>query len=146
MVQIQPTMEKSMYDICQMHDMQRMEADVIYKAFFSRDTSELDKMLQEIHEITVSKISNLSTTYRKLTDRTIRSDARIAKHAYLLFGLYLTPEYARTLVEPTPRVDPVKFRKYYSVEIPKMCNNWFNGIYTSLQEFVEDARTTYIIM
>jgi len=122
-----------------------MESDVLYKAFFHRDTAELDKMIDEIIRITKTNISGLSKTYYELSERTMNDDARISKHAYLLFGLYLTPEYAKTLLEPKPIVNPVRFRHFYTVELPKLCNQWLNGVFMSLQEFVEEARTVYVI-
>jgi hypothetical protein len=138
-------MSESIYDLFEAHDFQRMESDVLYKAFFHRDTSELDKMIDEIIRITKTNISGLSKTYYELSERTMNDDARISKHAYLLFGLYLTPEYAKTLLEPKPIVNPVRFRHFYTVELPKLCNQWLNGVFMSLQEFVEEARTVYVI-
>lgn len=138
-------MSESIYDVFEAHDLQRMESDVLYKAFFHRDTSELDKMIDEIIRITKTNISGLSKTYHELSERTMNDDARISKHAYLLFGLYLTPEYAKTLLEPKPIVNPVRFRHFYTVELPKLCNQWLNGVFMSLQEFVEEARTVYVI-
>lgn len=138
-------MTESMYDVFERHESQRMEADVIYKAFFHRDTTELDKMVDEIIRITKSTIPGLSKTYHELSERTLNDDARISKHAYLLFGLYLTPEYAKTLMEPNPMVNPVRFHYFYTIELPNLCNKWFNGVFTSLQEFVEEARTVYVI-
>jgi hypothetical protein len=112
----------------------------------NKDTTQLDKMIREIKEITDKKYPDLSNRYKEFSERTLQDNVRIAKHAFLLFGLFMTPEYAKSLITPTPQVDPVKFELFYRIELPVLCTNLQNGIFTSLQEFVESARTTYIIL
>ena len=111
----------------------------------SRDTTQLDKMIKDIKEMTDKKHKGLSNRYKELSERTLNDNVRIAKHAFLLFGLYMNPEYAKSLVTPTPKVDPVKFQLFY-MELPKLCAKLQNGVFSSLQEFVEDARTLYVIL
>ena len=139
-------MNQSIYDIANQLQTQKEESDVIYKCFMSRDTTLLDSMLKEMSEIVASKQPGLSERFHRLTQRTLQDNNRIAKHGYLLFGLFMLPQYAQSLITPTPRVNPVKFELFYRLELPKLCTNLQNGIYTSLQEFVETARTTYIIL
>ena len=80
-------------------------------------------------------------------DRTAHGDSRIAKHALLLFGLYLTPMYAKKLVDES-LVDPHRFTYYYQQHLPQLCQDHLNGKprVDSLQAFVEEARTRYIII
>ena len=139
-------MSRSMYDVCEEFESQRMKADLILRVFWSKDTTELDTMNEEIMKITNARFKNMSARFQALSHRTISDKARLAKHAYLLFGLYLTPEYAKTLVQPTPRVDPTKFSLFYAKHLPTLCNNLLTGKYTSMAEFVEDARSTYILL
>lgn len=138
-------MTESIYDVFERQENQRLESDVLYRAFFDRDASTLNKMISEIMDKTNNDITGLSTTYHALSKRTLTDDARIAKHAYLLFGLYLTPAYAQSLITPNPIVNPVRFNHFYTIELPQLCNKWLNGVFTSLQEFVEEARTIYVI-
>ena len=137
-------MSQSLYDVASVYDDTKMKSDVLYNAFMSRDTTDLDRMVSEIIEITKKKHPQLSSRFQKMADRTVSGSARIAKHAFLLFGLFMEPEYAKSLVMSEPKVDPVKFQLFYT-ELPKLCGKLQNGIFTSMQEFVEDARTLYII-
>ena len=72
---------------------------------------------------------------------------RVAKHGALLFGLYLTPKYANKLVQEA-RVEPQRFREYYTNHLPQMCRDHLNGKarFDSMQAFVEEARVRYIII
>ena len=138
---------QSIYDVSTAYDTVKQEADIIYNVFINRDTTTLDEMLQKIDDINQEKFTNLSNRYKQVVGRTIHDkDVRVAKHAMLMFGLYMTPEYAITLVKPTPKVNPIKFEVFYRVELPNLCEKLLNGHFTSLQEFVESARTTYIIL
>jgi len=139
-------MNQSLYDIGGSYEELRIQSDVIYNAFMNKDTTELDKMISDIHKITSEKHPELSQRYKDMTERTIGDPIRIAKHAYLLFGLFMSPEYAKSLVVPTPKVNPVKFELFYKTELPKLCTNLQNGVFTSIQEFVENARTAYIVL
>jgi hypothetical protein len=140
-------MSRSMYDVCEEHTAQRMKADLILRVFWSNDTSELDKIILKITDMVGARFDNMSTTFHALSARTRKpGEARTAKHAYFLFGLYLIPEFARTLLQPTPVVDPTKFRLFYTTELPTLCNNLLTGVYTSMSEFVEMARSAYILL
>jgi len=136
-----------MYDVCEDHTVQQMKADLILRVFWSKDTTELDEIISNITEMVDKQFDNMSTTFHALSARTKKTgEARTAKHAYFLFGLYLMPEFAKTLLQPTPRVNPVKFRLFYTTELPTLCNNLLTGVYTSMSEFVEMARSAYILL
>lgn len=139
-------MNQSLYDVGNGYEELKVKSDVIYNSFMNKDTTQLDNMIREIKEITDKKYPDLSNRYKEFSDRTLNDNVRIAKHAFLLFGLFMTPEYAKSLITPTPKVDPVKFELFYRIELPVLCTNLQNGVFTSLQEFVESARTTYIIL
>jgi hypothetical protein len=139
-------MSQSIYDVAEYNEKQKMKADIIYDAFMNKDTTNMDKMCKEILELVNSRYPNLSDGFKKYTDMTLTDDARISKQALLLFGLWLTPDYAKTLVTPTPKLNPNKFQVFYSTILPKMCNQLLTGHFTSLQEFVEFAIPTYIQM
>jgi hypothetical protein len=137
---------QSLYDIAESYEKKKREADAIYNAFTNRDPTDLNKMLSEILELTRSRYPDLSNRFNELVDLTLTDNSRVAKHALLLFGLYLTPEYAKSLVHPVPKVDPHKFQQFYSKILPVICQQHLNGHFTSLQEFVEYARPAYIEM
>lgn len=138
--------QQSMYDMAQSYENVKMQSDAIYNAFMNKDSTELDKMLKEILDITNKKFPDLSGRFKEMTTLTLNDNSRVAKHALLLFGLYLTPEYAQSLVSPTPKVDPNKFKHFYMYVLPDLCQKHLNGHFTSLQEFVEYTRPAYIEM
>lgn len=140
------TMSRSMYDACEEYDAQRMKADLLLRVFWTESTEELDKIIEEIMSITQTTFPTISNRFKELSQRTLTDKSRSAKHAYLLFGLYLTPSYAQTLISPTPKVDPTKFAIFYKEKLPTLCNNLLTGVYASLAEFVELARSDYILL
>ena len=135
-----------MYDVAESHEKRKMEADILYDAFMNRDPTKLNKMCKEILDIVNNTFPSLSARFKEYTKLTLEDNARVSKHALLLFGLYLTPDYAKSLVHPTPKVDPNKFQLFYSQILPKICQQHLNGHFTSLQEFVEYAIPAYICM
>jgi hypothetical protein len=137
---------QSLYDLARSFESKKMESDALYNAFMNKDPSELNKMIQEIVDVTTQKYPDMSSRFKEMADLTLRDKSRIAKHGFLLFGLYLTPEYAKTLVTPVPKVNPHKFQVFYATILPKLCQQHLNGQFTSLQEFVEYARPAYITM
>jgi hypothetical protein len=137
---------QSLYDLSESYELKKMESDALYNAFMNKDPSELNKMIQDIVDVTMKKYPDMSSRFKEMADLTLRDKSRIAKHGFLLFGLYLTPEYAKTLVTPIPKVDPNKFQAFYASVLPQLCQQHLNGHFTSLQEFVEYARPAYIEM
>ena len=140
-------MEKSFYEEKRALDKQRENADVMYKAFMDKDTTVLDTMIKELKDLTMAEFPNSSNRLRDMLTRCMEDKSRVAKHGALLFGLYLTPEYANKLVRDA-RVDPTRFRNYYTQHLGQMCQDHLNGKakYDSMQAFVEEARVRYIII
>ena len=140
-------MQQSFYEVKQQYDAQREKADILYRCFMSKDTRDLNKILQEIKNLTLAEFPQASKRLRAMMERAETGDSRIAKHAMLLFGLYLTPTYAKKLVDDA-LVDPQRFQYYYQYHLPLLCQDHLNGKprVDSLQAFVEEARTRYIII
>ncbi len=140
-------MQQSFYEVKQQYDIQREQSDIIYRCFMSKNTQDLDKIITEIKNLTLAEFPQASKRLRKMMDRAETSHSRIAKHAMLLFGLYLTPQYAKKLVDES-LVDPQRFQYYYQYHLPQLCQDHLNGKpkVDSLQAFVEEARTRYIII
>ena len=137
---------QSLYDVAESYEKVKRDSDAIYNAFMNKDPTDLNKMLKEIIDITLNKFPDLSSRFKEMAELTLKDKSRVAKHGMLLFGLYLTPEYAKTLVHPVPKVNPHKFQEFYNKILPEICQQHLNGHFTSIQEFVEYARPAYIEM
>jgi hypothetical protein len=140
-------MQTSFYEEKQQLDKKREEADVIYRAFMDKNTQCLDNIIREIRDLTLAEFTKASNRLRKMLQRALQDKSRVAKHAAMLFGLYLTPDYANKLLQEA-KVDPQRFSEYYQHHLPQMCQNHLNGKskFDSMQAFVEEARTAYIII
>jgi hypothetical protein len=139
-------MQKSLYELKDEEDERRRQSDFIYHCFTSKDTTELNKAIRNIRDLTLAEFPQGSKLMREMFERVINSDCRSAKHATLLFGLYLTPQYVSKIVGGA-EVDPSVFKEYME-ELTNLCHNHLNGEanFDSLQAFVEQARTTYEIL
>ena len=140
-------MQTSFYEEKQQLDKKREEADVIYRAFMDKNTQCVDNIIREIRDLTLAEFTQASNRLRKMLQRALEDKSRVAKHAAMLFGLYLTPDYANKLLQEA-KVDPQRFSAYYQHHLPQMCQNHLNGKskFDSMQAFVEEARTAYIII
>ena len=140
-------MHTSFYEEKQQLDKKREEADVIYRAFMDKNTQCVDNIIREIRDLTLAEFTQASNRLRKMLQRALEDKSRVAKHAAMLFGLYLTPDYANKLLQEA-KVDPQRFSAYYQHHLPQMCQNHLNGKskFDSMQAFVEEARTAYIII
>mgnify|MGYP001158547254 FL=1 len=140
-------MQTSFYEEKQQLDKKREEADVIYRAFMDKNTQCVDNIIREIRDLTLAEFTQASNRLRKMLQRALQDKSRVAKHAAMLFGLYLTPDYANKLLQEA-KVDPQRFSAYYQHHLPQMCQNHLNGKskFDSMQAFVEEARTAYIII
>ena len=140
-------MQTSFYEEKQQLDKKREEADAIYRAFMDKNTQCVDNIIREIRDLTLAEFTQASNRLRKMLQRALEDKSRVAKHAAMLFGLYLTPDYANKLLQEA-KVDPQRFSAYYQHHLPQMCQNHLNGKskFDSMQAFVEEARTAYIII
>jgi len=140
-------MQRSFYDIKDEEDTKREESDFLYNCFMCKNTGVIDTALKEIRDLTYAEFPQVSKRLKTMLDRAIKDNCRIAKHGALLFGLYLTPKYTDKLIRES-RVDPLKFRYYIQQHLAPMCQQHLNGEekMDSLQAFVEEARTRYIIL
>ena len=137
----------SIYDQKDVLEQQRMHSDLIYQCLMSKDETVLNKTIQDIYDLTVAEFPNASKRFRTIMSRVISDHPRVAKHAVLMFGLYLTPTYAQRLVTEA-KVDVHRFQYFYMYNLPKLCNDHLNGTekVDSLQAFVEEIRIQYIII
>lgn len=139
--------DQSFYDIKDAQDLRRQKADLLYKCFMDKDTTALDTCIKDIRDLTVAEFPNASDNLRRMFDKCIESESRVAKHGALLFGLYLTPQYANKLVTEG-KMDAERFRHFYMHHLPDMCQKHLGGKpkFDSYQAFVEEARTRYMIL
>ncbi|MAJ81513.1 MAG: hypothetical protein CMF41_01205 [Legionellales bacterium] len=133
-------MSEELYDLYNFEENKRLQSDIIYYIMVSKDTTKLDDMLKQI-----LANKNFSKRFEKVTQRCLSDNSRIAKHGLFFFGLFLCPEFARSLVTPEPKLNPYKFKIFYETVLPKKCNDLLNGNISCLQRFVEEIRTEYII-
>ena len=138
-------MTDTLYDLYQVEEQKRIESDIIYNILISRDTTLLDKLLQEILSQTKQTHPGLSKRFDTITNRCLSDTSRVAKHGLFFFGLYLCPKFAESMVKPQPKLNPYKFKKFYENVLPKYFNQLLNGEITSLQKFVEEVRAEYIM-
>lgn len=140
-------MQTSFYEEKQQLDKKRESADVIYRSFMDKNTHCLDNIIREIKDLTLAEFPQSSNRLRKMLQRALEDKSRVAKHAAMLFGLYLTPNYANKLLQEA-QVDPQRFSIFYQHHLPQMCQAHLNGQnkFDSLQAFVEEVRTIYIII
>ena len=134
-------MDTNIYDLYQFEEQKKMESDLIYRILMNKDVTELDKMLKEV----VNNRKDQSDRFNKMTSRCLSDDSRIAKHGLFFFCLYLDPAFAKSMLFPEPKLNPYKFKIFYETILPKKCNDLLNGNINSLQRFVEEIRTEYII-
>ena len=125
----------------------KMKGDLIYRVFMQKDTTELNQLLQTMIDMVVEKYPNLSDRFHTYVKRTIsedKSDVRCAKHALLLFGMSLPPEFVSSLIAYDPQIPPEKMKEFFENQLPCLRDQLLNGIFSSMQEFVENARIEYV--
>ena len=134
-------MDNNIYDLYQFEEQKRMQSDIIYNILMNKDVSVLNDMLKNV----IDKRKEQSNRFQKITSRCLSDESRIAKHGLFFFCLYLDQDFAKSMLFPEPRLNPYKFKVFYETILPKKCNDLLNGNITSLQRFVEEIRTEYII-
>ena len=134
-------MDNNIYDLYQYEEQKKMQSDIIYNILMNKDVTELDKMLKQV----VDSRKDQSDRFKRMTSRCLSDNSRIAKHGLFFFCLYLDPAFAKSMLFPEPRLNPYKFKVFYEQVLPKKCNDLLNGNINSLQRFVEEIRTEYII-
>ena len=125
----------------------KWDHDDIYMMMMNPDTTKIDKELKEWREQTIAKYPKLSDRFQRNTQRAINDEKRfmrIAKHGLLFLRIWMDPEYARSFIDPKPRVNPQKFKRFYEVHLDKCCRDLLNTNTTTLQAFVEKVRSIYI--
>lgn len=153
-VKKKPKMVKklSRYEEIARAEMLRREADLIYRICMSPNTTELDTILESFRQDALNKYGDkLSDLFKYETKRVIESKDnknynRIAKHGYFFLMLYLHPDYAKSLIEPVPLVNPRKFQTFYSKKLPEACKMLLQTHCVTLQAFVEKVRTDYFML
>ena len=137
----------SIYNEIARNEKLKWESDYIYKMLMNPDTKELDCEIKEWRDKLLLKYPNLSNRFKKNTERAISDDKkfiRIAKHGLLFLRIWLDHEYAQSFIaSPKPKVNPMKFKRFYEVHLFKCCNDLLSTNITTLQAFVEKVRSIY---
>lgn len=137
----------SIYEQHAHYERLKMKGDLIYRVFMQKDTTELNQLLQAMIDIVTKKYPNLSDRFHTYVKRTIsedKADVRCAKHALLLFGMSMTPEFVTSLVADDPQIPPEKMKQFFENRLPGLCDQLLNGIFSSMQEFIENVRIEYV--
>jgi hypothetical protein len=126
----------------------KWQQDYIYMLLMNPDTTQLDSDLKEWREKVISRYNEkLSNRFKRNTERAItdkKNFVRIAKHGLLFLRIWLDPDYANSFIaSPKPRVNPVKFKRFYEVFLSQCCNELLSTNTTTLQAFVEKVRSIY---
>ncbi len=153
-VKKKPKMVKklSIYEEIARAEMLRRQADLIYRICMNEDTTELDTILESFRQKDINTYGNqLSDLFKYETKRLIESKDnknynRLGKHGYFFLMLYLNPDYAKSLIEPVPMVDPRKFKIFYKKNLPEACKMLFQNHTVTMQAFVEKVRNDYIFL
>jgi len=139
--------DESIYNEIARNEKLKWQQDEIYMMLMNPDTSQLDSELKEWREKMIRTYPNLSGRFKRNTERAITDDknfTRIAKHGLLFLRLWLDPEYANSFIaSPKPRVNPVKFKRFYEEFLSTCCNDLLSTNTTTLQAFVEKVRSIY---
>lgn len=140
---------RSLYEAYEEIEEKKKEGDLIYRVMMELDTTEIDKILMELKESAKKEFPNLSVRFEKFTTRSITEsqlDARTAKHGMFFLFLFLNKDFADSLIQSPPKVDPQRFKRFYEIHLPNLCNMLLNSSITSLADFVERTRSTYVII
>ena len=138
---------KSIYEEIARVEKLKWDVDDIYMMMMNPDTSKIDEELKDWRDQQIKKYPKLSKRFQKNTLRAIEDDKRymrIAKHGLLFLRIWLDPDYAMSFINPKPRVNPIKFKRFYENHLDKCCRDLLNTNTTTLQAFVEKVRSIYI--
>jgi len=139
--------KESIYEQIAHFEKLKWEHDDIYMFMMNKDTTKLDAELKVWRDQQLKKYPAMSKRFERNTLRAIEEDKRymrIAKHGLLFLRIWLDPEYAKSFIDPKPRVNPIKFKTFYENHLDKCCRDLLNTNTTTLQAFVEKVRSIYI--
>ena len=80
-----------------------------------------------------------------MLDLCISDDNRVLKHSLIFFALQLEPWSVEYFLKDN-KSDPKKISEFVSSELKNGVSQLLKGSYTSLQQFVEDARWRYVVL
>ena len=138
-------------DIARAEELRR-EADLIWRICMNEDTTELDSILESFRQKDINTYGNqLSDLFKYevkgyIDSKDNQNYKRVGKHGYFFLMLYLNPEYAKSLLEPEPLVNPRKFRIFYKKNLPEACTMLFQTHCVTMQAFVEKVRSDYFFL
>tara|TARA_A100001015_G_C14992232_1_gene714505 strand:+ start:1159 stop:1623 length:465 start_codon:yes stop_codon:yes gene_type:complete len=140
--------KRSKYEEIARNEKLKWQQDDIYMMLMNPDTTKIDGELKEWREKELALYDNkLSGRFTRNTLRAIEDKKRyirIAKHGLLFLRIWLDNEYAQSFIaSPKPRVNPIKFKKFYEEHLDKCCRDLLNTNTTTLQAFVEKVRSIY---
>ena len=137
----------SIYNQIARNERLKWQSDAIYMMLMNPDTTQIDKELHDWRKHILIEYPKLSKRFKNNTERAITGKEkfiRIAKHGLLFLRIWLDHDYAQSFIaSPHPRVNPVKFKRFYEEYLFKCCNDLLSTNTTTLQAFVEKVRSIY---
>lgn len=121
----------------QKHELEELEAqeDELYGVFMGY--SDVDPLVEKV--CNYFEQQPLEQRYKKVIQEVRTTQHRVPKLALILFGIWLCPE-----LEIGKQANPRRFEPF-EANIQSICMNILKGKFLSLQEFVTNALTDYIV-
>ena len=123
------------YDEKERIEKRNAEEDELYAAFYGH--SDIQPIVQRIYAHLQQY--NLEPRYMAVLDNVLQKHDRIPKLALIVFAIWLCPS-----LELGKNSQPRRFEPFYK-NIKAICMNILEGRSLSVQEFVRDALTDYLV-
>ena len=123
----------------------RMATDLLYSIIMNSDSSGLNQCCIEFVKKIKKSHKNRSKRFDRMLDLCISDDNRVLKHSLIFFALQLEPWSVEYFLKDN-KSDPKKISEFVSSELKNGVSQLLKGSYTSLQQFVEDARWRYVVL
>ena len=123
------------YDEKEMIEKRNAEEDELFAAFYGH--SDIQPLVERIHAHLQQ--FNLEPRYSSVLDKVLNKHDRIPKLALIVFAIWLCPS-----LELGKNSQPRRFEPFHK-NIKEICMNILEGRSLSVQEFVRDALTDYLV-
>ena len=134
-----------LYNQAEKIEQQRMSKDLLYSIILNPDSAGLNKCCKEFVKKIKSSHAKRSTRFDRMLDLCISDDNRPLNHSLIFFALQLEQCSVNYFLQDN-KSDPKKISEFVSADLKDGVSQLLKGSYTSLQQFVEDARWRYVVL
>ena len=134
-----------LYNEAEKIEQARMTKDLLYSIIMNPNSTGLDKCCIEFVKKIKESHPNRSRRFDRMLDLCISDENRPLKHSLIFFALQLEQWSVEYFLKDN-KSDPNKISKFVSSELKDGVSQLLQGSYTSLQQFVEDARWRYVVL